>query len=99
MDTHEEYYKSLRLKLEEFRPLLQKIIKREQVINERIELETLSLNPERLTARSGSARDERKREEGMTLRVKNLERLTKEVCICVYVWICVCVNISVCVYA
>ena len=73
------------------------------MINERIELETLSLNPERLTARSGSARDERKREEGMTLRVKNLERLTKEVgvyiCIFVYVrmYINVCV-ISMCVY-
>lgn len=93
MDTHEEYYKSLRLKLEEFRPLLQKIIKREQVINERIELETLSLNPERLTARSGSARDERKREEGMTLRVKNLERLTKEVGIHRCMYACMCVRV------
>ena len=64
------------------------------MINERIELETLSLNPERLTARSGSARDERKREEGMTLRVKNLERLTKEVCVYGFVYVCM----YVCMY-
>eukprot|EP01033_Poteriospumella_lacustris_P020760 gene20760-15276_t len=35
------------------------------------------MNPERLTAR-GSNREERKREEAMTDRVKNLDKLTKD---------------------
>lgn len=79
LDLHEVYYNQIRVRVEELRPLLKIIARRETVIQERIELEHLQLNPERLTARGPNAREERKREEAMTNRVKNLEKLSKEV--------------------
>jgi hypothetical protein len=45
--------------VEELRPLLQKISRREAVVQERVELEHLMQNPERLTARGPNAREER----------------------------------------
>ncbi|RYH17106.1 hypothetical protein EON65_29095 [archaeon] len=80
VDVHEAYFVQLRGRVEELKPILTKISKREQVVAERIELEHLQLNPERLTARGPNAREERKREEAMTNRVKSLEKVTKEVC-------------------
>ncbi len=79
MDEHQAYFNVLRAKAEELRPLLAKIIKREAIVQERIELENLMQNPARLTDRSQSAREDRKREEAMTNRVRNLDRLTDEV--------------------
>lgn len=88
----------MRARVDELKPILQKIVRREAVVQERIELEHIQLNPERLTARGPNAREERcacfylygiiminfrffhrKREESMSNRVKNLEKLTKEV--------------------
>lgn len=51
VDLHESYCNELRKRVEELRPLLQKIARREAVVQERIELEHLQQNPERLTAR------------------------------------------------
>lgn len=79
MDQHEAYFNTLRVKVEELKPILQKVARRETVVQERIELEHLQMNPERLTARGPNAREERKREEGMSTRVRNLEKNTKEV--------------------
>lgn len=59
MDAHEAYFSALRTRVEELRPLLQKIARREAVVQERIELEHLQMNPERLTARGPNAREER----------------------------------------
>ena len=67
------------MKVELLRPLLAKIAKRENIVEERVELEHLMQNPERLTARGPKAREDRKREEDMQRRVKNLEKITKEV--------------------
>lgn len=62
-----------------------KIAKREAIVEERVELEVLMQNPERLTARGPKAREDRKREEDMQRRVKNLDKVTKEVsCIMTY---------------
>jgi hypothetical protein len=47
-----------------------------------VELEHLMTNPERLTARGPKAREDRKREEEMQRRVKNLDKMTKEVSRC-----------------
>jgi hypothetical protein len=69
----------LRTKVELLRPLLAKIAKREAIVEERVELEVLMQNPERLTARGPKAREDRKREEDMQRRVKSLEKVTKEV--------------------
>ena len=86
VETHEEYFKSLKARVEELRPLLQKVSRREAVVMERIELEHIQLNPERLKARGPNAREERKREEGMTTRVKNLEKNTKELLLQIKEW-------------
>lgn len=85
-DEHEKYLAALKLRVEELRPLLSKIGKREAVVLERIELEHIQLNPERLTARGPKAREDRKREEGMTIRVKNLEKMTKEILLTISQW-------------
>ncbi len=78
VDVHEQYYTTLKSRVEELRPLLNKISRREAVVLERIELEHIQLNPERLKARGPNAREDRKREEAMTNRVKNLEKNTKD---------------------
>jgi hypothetical protein len=59
VDLHETYFSSLRKRVEELKPMLMKISKREMIIQERIELEHLQTNPERLTARGPNAREER----------------------------------------
>jgi HEPN domain-containing protein len=59
VEVHETYYANLNARVEELRPLLQKIAKREAVVQERIELEHIQMNPERLTARGPNAREER----------------------------------------
>eukprot|EP01038_Epipyxis_sp_PR26KG_P010175 gene10175-13690_t len=86
VDQHESYYNQLKARVEELKPILQKISRRETVVQERIELEHIQLNPERLTARGPNAREERKREEYMTNRVKNLEKLTKELIAQIQAW-------------
>jgi hypothetical protein len=86
VDKHEGYLNELKARVEELRPLLQKIAKREAIVLERIELEHIQLNPERLTARGPQARQDRKREEGMTTRVKNLEKTTKEILGMISTW-------------
>jgi len=78
VDDHESYHTSLKVKAEEMRPLLQKIVRREGIVQERIELEYIQLNSDRLTERGPNAREKRKKEEGMTVRVRNLEKQTKE---------------------
>ena len=86
VDKHEGYLNELKARVEELRPLLQKIAKREAIVLERIELEHIQLNPERLTARGPQAREDRKKEEGMTTRVKNLEKTTKEILGMISTW-------------
>lgn len=78
VDTHEQYFATIRARVEVLRPLLQKIARREVIAQERIELEHIQMNPERLSARGPNAREDRKKEEGMHTRVKNLEKITRE---------------------
>lgn len=86
VEKHEEYFGALRKRVEALQPILLKIGKRENVIRERIELEHLMLNPERLTARGPNAREDRKKEEAMSNRVKNLDKLSKEILTMISVW-------------
>jgi len=85
-DEHEKYLAALKVRVEELRPLLSKIARREAVVLERVELEHIQLNPERLTARGPKAREDRKREEGITTRVKNLDKMTKEILLAIVQW-------------
>lgn len=59
MDLHEAYFNALRLRVDELKPILQRVSRREAVVQERIDLEHLQMNPERLTARGPNAREER----------------------------------------
>ena len=59
VDSHEAYFCSLRDRVELLKPILQKIARREGIVQERVELEHIQLNPERLTARGPNAREER----------------------------------------
>ncbi len=59
MEEHEAYYLSLKTRVEDLRPILQRIAKRESVVQDRIELEHIMCNPERLKARGPNAREER----------------------------------------
>lgn len=78
LEEHEDYHKTLKERVDVLRPLLQKVSKRESIVRERFELEKIQMNPERLTARGPKAREDRKKEEQMQARVKQLEKLTKE---------------------
>jgi hypothetical protein len=59
VDLHEAYFNVLRAKVDELKPILQKVARRENVVQERVELEHIQMNPERLTARGPNAREER----------------------------------------
>ena len=87
IEIHEEYYNNLKNYVEnEIRPLFIKISKRESILEDRLELENLQQNPERLTARGPKAREDRKREEVMTVRVKSLEKLTNDIINLINAW-------------
>jgi hypothetical protein len=86
VEIHEEYFTALKVRVEELRPILQKITRREGVVLERIELEHLQMNPERLQARGPNAREERKREEAMAQRVRALDKVTKELLASAAAW-------------
>eukprot|EP01035_Chromulina_nebulosa_P021145 gene21145-27397_t len=86
VEEHESYFNKLKGRVDELRPVLNKISRREAIVKERIELEHIQLNPERLIARGPNAREERKREEGMTVRVKNLDKITKEILSQIVIW-------------
>ena len=51
MEAHEEYFSRLKSRVEEIRPILQKIVRREAIAQDRIDLEHIMLNPERLQAK------------------------------------------------
>jgi hypothetical protein len=50
VDAHEEYFNALKARVEELKPLLQKIDQREAIVLERIELEELKSNSARLAS-------------------------------------------------
>jgi hypothetical protein len=62
------------------------VARREGIIQDRVELEHIQLNPERLTARGPSAREDRKKEEAMARGVKTLEKCTKELLAHIATW-------------
>ncbi len=75
---HETYYDTLKARVEVLKPLLHKVSRRETIVQERLQLEHLQMNPERLTARGPKAREDRKKEEQMQSNVKKLDKLSKE---------------------
>ena len=86
LEAHEEYCADLRCRVEELRPILLKIQSREALVEDRIELERLQLNPDRLKNRSANAFADRKREETMLKGVRSLEKLTTELIQMIETW-------------
>ena len=86
MDQYDSYCAQLRERVEELRPILLKIQSREALVEDRIELERLQLNPDRLKNRSANAFAERKREETMLKGVRSLEKLTTELIQMIETW-------------
>lgn len=86
VEEHELFCVSLKEKVDVLRPILSKISRRECVVKERVELEHIMQHPERLSARGPTAREDRKREEEMSRRVKGLEKYTKELLIQIEAW-------------
>ncbi|KAL7551723.1 hypothetical protein ACHAWF_014910 [Thalassiosira exigua] len=75
LGRHEEYAATLRAKLERMWPILELIAKREAIIEERIELEFLQKDPDRLKGRGASK--QLAKEEKMNRRVrKELPKIT-----------------------
>lgn len=87
MELHETELSRLKAYVEqEYRPLLTKVARREAIVQDRAALAVLQQNPERLTARGPSAREDRKREEVMTVRVRGLDKLTKDLTATITQW-------------
>jgi hypothetical protein len=86
LDNHESYFKALKVRVAELKPLLQKVARREGIIRDRMELEMLTLNPDRLMARGPKAREDRKREETLHNRVRLLDKTTRELLAMVEGW-------------
>ena len=73
---HEEYVGALNAKLEKMQPILDLIQRREAIIEERVELEVLQRDPDRLKGRN--ATKQLMKEEKMTRRVKKeLPKITQ----------------------
>ena len=87
IEAHEAFCNGLKAYVESvYRPLLTKVARRESIVADRAALEILQQDPSRLTARGPSAREDRKREEVMTVRVRGLDKLTKDLRSAITTW-------------
>lgn len=78
LDKHEEYIQLLNSRLEQMRPILRIIERREAIIRERMELEELQKDPERLQQRGAAMTRQLMEEEKMAKRIKReLPKLTQ----------------------
>jgi protein regulator of cytokinesis 1 len=78
LEKHEEYIQLLNSKLEHMRPILRIIERRECIIRERMELEELQKDPERLQQRGAAMTRQLMEEEKMAKRIKReLPKLTQ----------------------
>jgi protein regulator of cytokinesis 1 len=77
LDQHEEYFRKLHSRLEQMKPILRIIERREIIVHERIEYEELQKDPERLQQRAAAMTKQLLEEEKMARRIKrDLPRLT-----------------------
>lgn len=80
------YCCALRKQVDDLRPVLEMIQLREVIVADRVELERIQLNPERLKNRGANAFAERKKEEAMMKGIKSLDKVTREVLTLLDVW-------------
>ena len=78
LDTHEAYLGQLHERLEERKPLLRLIERREAIVKERMEYEELQKDPDRLKQRTAAVARQVMEEEKMARRIKrDLPKLTQ----------------------
>mmetsp|Transcript_32927 Transcript_32927/g.49712 ORF Transcript_32927/g.49712 Transcript_32927/m.49712 type:complete len:606 (+) Transcript_32927:23-1840(+) len=77
LDLHEEYIMTLETRLEQMKPILRILERREEILVERMEYERLQHNSERLQQRGAGLAKQLMREEKMAKRIKReLPKLT-----------------------
>jgi Ase1/PRC1/MAP65 family protein len=78
LEAHEAYIQTLQTRMEQMRPILRLIERREVVIQERFQYEDLQKDPERLTQRGAALTKQLMAEERMAIRIKReLPKLTE----------------------
>uniref|UniRef100_A0A7S4JHN0 Uncharacterized protein n=1 Tax=Odontella aurita TaxID=265563 RepID=A0A7S4JHN0_9STRA len=70
LSQHENYIRSLQSRLDQMRPILRVIEKREEIVKERMEYEKLQKDPERLQQRGAALTKQLMKEEKMARRIK-----------------------------
>lgn len=78
LEAHEAYIQTLQTRMEQMRPILRLIERREVVLQERLQYEDLQKDPERLTQRGAALTKQLMAEERMAIRIKKeLPKLTE----------------------
>jgi protein regulator of cytokinesis 1 len=78
LDKHDEYITTLQTRLEEMKPVIRIIERREEILRERMEYEELQKDSERLQQRGASMTQQLMKEEKMARRIKKeLPKLTE----------------------
>jgi protein regulator of cytokinesis 1 len=78
LDNHDAYAASLQARLEEMKPILRTIERREEILRERMEYEELQKDSERLKQRGAAMTKQLMKEEKMARRIKKeLPKLTE----------------------
>ncbi len=79
LEKHEEYLQTLQTRMEQMKPILRLIERRELIVHERIQYEDLQKDPERLTQRGAALTKQLMAEERMAVRIKrDLPKLTEK---------------------
>jgi protein regulator of cytokinesis 1 len=79
LEEHEAYIQTLQVRMDQMKPILRLIERREVIVRERIQYEDLQKDPERLTQRGAALTKQLMAEERMAIRIKrDLPKLTEK---------------------
>ena len=79
LEKHEAYLQTLQTRMEQMKPILRLIERREVIVRERIQYDDLQKDPERLTQRGAALTKQLMAEERMAIRIKrDLPKLTEK---------------------
>lgn len=87
LEKHEVYIQTLQTRMEQMKPILRLIERREVIVRERIQYEDLQKDPERLTQRGAALTKQLMAEERMAIRIKrDLPKLTEKLTETLHEW-------------
>jgi Ase1/PRC1/MAP65 family protein len=79
LEKHEVYIQTLQTRMEQMKPILRLIERREVIVRERVQYDELQKDPERLTQRGAALTKQLMAEERMAIRIKrDLPKLTEK---------------------